>query len=174
MLEEWLIDGYNLLHSTTSLKNEHRSLSREALFGILADFASSEERKVLIVLDGYGNDKEFKPYQTKAFEIIYSKELTADSVIERMLCEKKGTALFMVVTQDRAITLMARGLGARVMKPEEFMNLINAGKKENEQILFGEKVKSHGFNRPFEEKLKNLSAQIDPQPKTSSKDQAKE
>ena len=174
MLEEWLIDGYNLLHSTASQGNKKGGASREALFGLLAGFASSEERKVLMVLDGQGNDREFEAYQTKNFTIIYSQALTADSVIERMLCERKGAASFIVVTQDRAVSQMARGLSARVMKPEEFMALLSAGRKENEDILFGEKVKSHGFNRPFEEKLKNLSVKIDPQPKKQSKNKAKE
>lgn len=154
MLEEWLIDGYNLLHSLSPKKSKKSCISREALFELLASFASAEERKVLMVLDGHGNNEELGAYQTRTFEIIYSKALTADSVIERMLCEKKGTALFVVITQDYAVTQMALGLGARVMKPGEFMILINAGRNENDQILFKEKVKSHGFNRPFEKKLK--------------------
>ena len=174
MLEEWLIDGYNLLHSAAPPGNKKRGVSREALFELLAGFASSDERKVLMVLDGKGNEQEFGAYQTKNFAVIYSQALTADSVIEKMLCEKKGTAAFRVVTKDRAVCQMARGLGARVMAPEEFMTLLGARRKENDQILFGEKVKSHGFSRPFEEKLKNISGTIDPQPKKPAKDQTKE
>ena len=169
MLEEWLIDGYNLLHSAVTPGNKKKDVSREALFGLLAGFASSEERKVLIVLDGQGNEQEFGAYQTKNFSVIYSQALTADSVIEKMLCEKKGTAAFRVVTKDRAVCQMARGLGARVMAPEEFMTLLGARRKENDEILFGEKVRSHGFSRPFEEKLKNLSEKIDPQSKNKTK-----
>ena len=169
MLEEWLIDGYNLLHSLASPGNKKRA----TLFERLASFASAEERSVLMVLDGQGDADEFKAYQTKYFSVIYSKASTADSVIERMLYEKKGSASFMVVTKDRAVSQMARGLGARVMEPESFITLLGVSKKENDQILFGEKVRSHGFSRPFEEKLKNLSAQIDSQPKKPSKNQAK-
>ena len=54
MLEEWLIDGYNLIHDTAP-KRGPAQLSREALFGLLAGFASSVERKVLMVLDGKGH-----------------------------------------------------------------------------------------------------------------------
>ncbi|GEM_PF-1185093 len=173
MLEEWLIDGYNLLHSAAPQGNRKQGLSREALFEFLASFASSEQRKVLMILDGQGDDREFGAHQTKNFAIIYSQTLSADSVIERILCEKKGAALFMVVTKDRAVCQMARGLGARVMEPEKFMALLSAGRKENDRILFSEKVKSHGFSRPFEEKLKNLNIKIDPQPKKSPKNQTK-
>ena len=173
MLEEWLIDGYNLLHSAAPPGNKKGGVSREALFGLLAGFASAEERKVLMVLDGQGNEREFGAYQTKNFSVVYSQTLTADSVIEKMLCEKKGAVSFRVVTKDRAVCQMARGFGARVMAPEEFMTLLGARRKENDEILFGEKVRSHGFSRPFEEKLKNLSEKIDPQPKRPSKDQTK-
>ena len=170
MLEEWLIDGYNLLHSASSHENKKQGVFREALFELLASFASSEDRKVLMVLDGQGNDQEFGAYQTKNFAVIYSNALTADSVIERMLCGKKGAVSFRVVTKDRAVCRMARGLGARVTEPKEFMALLNAGRKETDQILFSEKIKSHGFSRPFEEKLKNLSEKIDPQPKNKTKE----
>ncbi|OIO39569.1 MAG: hypothetical protein COT00_01250 [Candidatus Omnitrophica bacterium CG07_land_8_20_14_0_80_50_8] len=159
MIEEWLIDGYNLLHVAASSKNTKQGASREALFDLLASFASGGERKVAMVLDGVGDEREFDVYRTKFFEIIYSNALTADSVIEKILCERKGTVPFMVVTNDRAVTQVARGLGARVMRSEEFMTLIRSGKCENEQILFKEKVKSHGFNRPFEEKLRSPNDQ---------------
>lgn len=153
MLEEWLIDGYNLLHDVSSRDNS-AEVSREMLFGLLAGFASTAERKVLMVLDGRGDECEFEAYKTKKFSILYSQAATADSVIEQTLCERKGSSLIMVVTKDRALTQMARGLGSRVMKPAEFMDLVKASTKENNRILFDEKVRSHGFNRPFENKLK--------------------
>lgn len=153
MLEEWLIDGYNLLHDALSQGNSAK-VSRETLFGRLAGFASTAERKVLMVLDGRGDVSEFEAYKTKKFGILYSQAATADSVIEQILCERKGSSLIVVVTKDRALGQMARGLGSRVMKPAEFMDLMKASMKENDQILFDEKVRSHGFNRPFENKLK--------------------
>ena len=153
MVEEWLIDGYNLLHSAAASKNKRKSVSRETLFDLLAGFASGGERKVVMVLDGVGDERELDAYRTNSFEIIYSKTLTADSAIEKILCEKRGAAPFMVVTNDRAVSQMARGFAARVMKPEEFLLLVSSGRRENDQILFKEKVKSHGFNRPFERKL---------------------
>ena len=174
VLEEWLIDGYNLLHSASSHGDKKQGVSREALFELLASFASSEDRKVLMVLDGQGNDQELGAYQTKNFAVTHSQTLTADSVIERMLCEKKGAASFRVVTKDRAVCRMARGLGARVMEPEEFMALLSAGRKESGQILFSEKIRSHGFSRPFEEKLKALSQKLDPEPKKPPKNKTKE
>ena len=174
MLEEWLIDGYNLLHSLAPRGNKLKTVPRETLIGLLAGFASCEERQVLMVLDGQGDDQEFRPYQTKNFLVIYSQKLTADSVIEKILFEKKGTASIRVVTKDRALCLMARGLGAGVMAPDEFMAFLRDDKKQDDQILFKEKVRSHGFSRPFEDKLKSDSTKIDPKSKKPSKDQTQE
>ncbi|OIO39579.1 MAG: hypothetical protein AUJ72_00400 [Candidatus Omnitrophica bacterium CG1_02_46_14] len=174
MLEEWLIDGYNLLHSLTPLSKKEKDVSREILISRLVSFASCGERKVLMVLDGQGNGQELEPYQTKNFKAIYSQTLTADSVIERVLFEKKGTAVpIWVVTKDRAVCLMARGLGARVMAPDEFIKLVGSNKRENDQILFREKIKARGFFRPFDEKLKSLSSKIDASSKNKSQNKTK-
>ena len=106
MPEEWLIDGFNLLY-----RFKNRQLS--ALFGLVADFAASKHCIALVVLDGKGNEEEYAAFQTPSLQIRYSREVSADAVIERRLCEKKGQAVFVVVTGDRAITQMARGSGDR-------------------------------------------------------------
>ena len=152
MLEEWLVDGYNVLRDG-SLQNRRANLSRETLFDWLVSFASCGERAVLMVLDGHGKNEEFQSYKTKSFRVIYSKKVTADSLIEKMLYEKKGLSSFIVVTRDRALSQMARGLSARVMEPAEFIGIVKASVKENDPVLFKEKVRSHGFSRPFENKL---------------------
>ena len=76
MNEEWLIDGYNLLHDAALEVTKGKKMSRESLFGILASFAFSDQSEVLIVLDGQGNDEEFRPFETKSFRIIYSQDKT--------------------------------------------------------------------------------------------------
>jgi predicted RNA-binding protein with PIN domain len=149
MLEEWLIDGYNLIRDVIP-QSGPLQISREVFFGKLAGFASSAERKVLVVLDGTGTDDEFEVYRTKSFNIIYSQSVTADSVIEKILFEQKGLITFTVVTKDGALARMARGSGSRVISPADFMKLLKDSQNENSQHLFQEKVRSHGFNRPFE------------------------
>jgi len=157
MSEEWLIDGYNLLHDFVSHNKKKIEISKDLLFGLLANFASAAERSVMIVLDGKGKDEELESYNTKSFRAVYSQALSADSYIERYLYEKKAGSGMIVVTKDRAITLMARGAGARVIGTREFLELLGSMKKDNEDILFKHKVEGHGFNRPFKDKLKDIS-----------------
>ncbi len=153
MPEEWFIDGYNLLHFLASSDSQASKTSRETMFQMLAGFAAAGDRVVLLVLDGKGSDEEFRPYQTKSFQVVYSQAVSADTYIERCLYQKKGQAILKVVTQDRAIAQLARGFGAVVVDLKEFMRLIKTIKENNKDTLFQNKVRAHGFHRPFQDKL---------------------
>ena len=148
MQEEWLIDGTNLLRADLKPKTPLQLIHR------LAGFASAQKgRGVFLVFDGKVPQGQWESVAAKHLRIESSGNLTADSVIERVLCEHKGRFQFTVVTADRAVINMAHGSGARVMSPKEFNLLLNETEKENKDILFDQKVRSHGFNRPFHDKL---------------------
>ena len=148
MQEEWLIDGTNLLHADSKPKTPLELIHR------LAGFASAQKgRGVLLVFDGKVPPGQWESLASKSLRIESSGDLTADSVIERYLCEHKGRFQFTVVTADRAVVDMARGSGAHVMSPKEFNLLLNQTEELNKDVLFDQKVKSHGFNRPFRDKL---------------------
>jgi predicted RNA-binding protein with PIN domain len=143
--EKWLIDGCNLLHSL--------KLGQAEFFAKVADFAAAERRKVLVVLDGSGNDEELETYRTALFRVVYCNAPSADAYLERTLCENKGRENFIVVTRDRAILQMARGMGARTMEPSHWEERWREVCKERKDILFRHEAKAHRFHRPFEGKL---------------------
>lgn len=148
MQEEWLIDGTNLLHAGSRTKTPHELIHR------LAGFAAAQKgRGVFLVFDGKVPPGQWESLTSKQLRIESSGGLTADSVIERYLCENKGRLPFIVVTADRAVVRMAHGSGARVMSPKEFNLLLDETEKTNKDVLFDQKVRSHGFNRPFRDKL---------------------
>ena len=154
MPEEWLIDGYNLLHDLRARRpQKNLVLSREHLFDLLASFAASERSRVWMVLDGKGSDDEFSSHRTKFFSVCYSQAVSADTYIERYLYEYKDKVKLLVVTKDGAIARIARGSGARVWSPKEFMEHLEGARGENSDVLFKGRVKGHGFNRPFHDKL---------------------
>jgi predicted RNA-binding protein with PIN domain len=148
-----LIDGYNLLHDLQNQKDKKRRLSRESLLACVASFAASRNTPVHFVMDGVGSPQELESFNTRLFTACYSQKVSADTYIEKYLYDKKGRAAIIVVTHDRAISNMARGAGARVMSPTEFAELLQNTEKDRSDILFQQKVKSHGFNRPFDGKL---------------------
>lgn len=157
MAEEWLIDGYNLLHARHSASPSKKNVSdRNSLILDVADFASREEYPVLMVLDGEGRQSELDIYHTRFFRVIYSQKISADTFIERLLFERRAEKRFMVVTNDRAITNIAHGGGARVMSTSQFLERMRGSKKESADEQQRSDIRSHGFHRPFDDKLKDL------------------
>ncbi len=157
MPEEWLIDGCNLFFALHVASPPERSRSdRHALILGVADFASRLERPVLMVLDGSGSQAELDIYHTAFFRVVYSQKISADSFIERILFERRAEAQFMVVTNDRAISNMARGGGAGVMSTSQFLERMRGSQKDSADEQEKGRIKSHGFHRPFKDKLKDL------------------
>lgn len=161
MGEEWFIDGYNVVHELAGPKSQKRpanpaKILPHDLFSKVANFTAGRARKALVVLDGVGDNNEFRAYRTESLDIVYSGKVSADTFIERSLYEARGRAILFVVTKDRAIAQVASGVGARVVEPKDFLARIHEDSKEKQGILFKHQVKAHGFSRPFEEKLKKF------------------
>jgi predicted RNA-binding protein with PIN domain len=155
MKDEWVIDGYNLLHW---LKNSRPAsqFSREKLLQMLANFASIAGARVSVVFDGKGGNDEFRAFESDRMKVCYSQSVSADTFIEKYVYDNIAKAKISVVTQDTAIARIARGKGALVMKPEDFVAELKENRGDAENILWEKKADQHGFNRPFDKKLKDL------------------
>jgi predicted RNA-binding protein with PIN domain len=155
MPEQWLIDGYNLLHSLRTA-HPHRSLTREGLFTLVSGFASFKNVDVLLVLDGTGPEAELDAHATARFRAVFSQKGPADAYIERVLFEERSKKRLVVVTDDRAIANIGRGGGAQVVSTQGFNEMLKGCARDRSDILDGKKAKGHGFHRPFDDKLKDL------------------
>lgn len=156
MVEEWLVDGCNLLHAYPSGRSSKDKNSRAVLLSALAGFSASQEKHMLVVLDGKGEPAELDIHHTSLFRVVYSQKVSADACIERILFERRSQARFTVVTDDRAISNIARGSGAMVVGTAPFLEMLKESRKESTEALDKGKLRSHGFNRPFEDKLKDI------------------
>ena len=148
----WLIDGYNLLHSLKSRKPPAISGRGELLLR-LGSYAAAVSQAVFVVFDGVGDEKEFASHRSRYFHAFYSQGDSADTVIERYAMEHKKRKGLRVVTDDAALSGMARGTGACVVGTDEFLRSLKGVKREGRDFLFNQGVRSHGFHRPFEGKL---------------------
>lgn len=153
MAEQYLIDGYNLLYALRTISPQKHPSSREDLCTRLSGFASLKHIQMTVVIDGVGDDHEMEAYKTPYFRVVLSQKKTADAFIEKTLYDLRSTHTFVVVTADRAITQMARGSGAMVLSPAQFWEVVCLAEETGRDIVWREKKKSHGFNRPFEDKL---------------------
>lgn len=122
---KWLIiDGYNLLHQTEELV---RLLStdiqgaRHRLVRMVEETAHNMARQTTIVFDGReaGSDPALS---SKYLEVFFSPaNLSADTVIERLVCQSPDPNKVLVVTSDHAEHDTVSSAGAHTMSSEEFM-----------------------------------------------------
>jgi len=118
-----LIDGYNIIRQSTTLKSEDDlalELGRDALLERLRQYKRTRAHRVTVVFDG-ANKPLLAEEQTqqKGIKVIYSaQDETADAVIKR-LCHKEGKKV-LVVTSDRDLASYAETCGSVVIDSKDF------------------------------------------------------
>lgn len=122
---EWLIiDGYNLLHQEAKLAkmlNTDIQGARHRLVRLVEETAHNMARQTTIVFDGReaGSDTALS---SKYLEVFFSPgNLSADSVIERLVYKCPNPGKTLVVTSDHAEHDTVSSAGAQTMSSEEFM-----------------------------------------------------
>lgn len=125
MNPEWLIiDGYNLLHQEDAIAElVHSDLqsARHRLVRLVENTAHRLAAKTTIVFDGHeaGSDDAFvSPH----LEVFFSPgNLSADTVIERLVSKFEQPEKILVVTSDHAEQATVSSAGAQVMSSQEFL-----------------------------------------------------
>ena len=127
---DWLIiDGYNLLHQVDELShilNTDIQGARHRLVRRVEETAHRIARQTAIVFDGReaGGDTALT---SKYLEVLFSPaHLSADSVIEQLVCKLPVPENSLVVTSDRAECDTVSSAGAQTMSSEEFINKCTA------------------------------------------------
>jgi predicted RNA-binding protein with PIN domain len=118
-----LIDGYNLIRQSASLKAQDKlapELGRNALLERLRQYKRIRRHRITVVFDA-----AYKPIlaeehgQQEGIKVIYSGQgETADSVIKRICRSEGGNVL--VVTSDRELASHAERFGAVAIDSEDF------------------------------------------------------
>jgi predicted RNA-binding protein with PIN domain len=150
MSNRWvLVDGYSVLHAWTRFatrKTRRQSLQqrREALIGVLRQYADHTGRKVTAVFDGYA--AKHKPEvadATAGVEVLFSERgKTADDAIERLVAQAANRGQILVVTSDGMERQTVETLGSQSMAAEVFEAEVEAALAE-----LGRLVRSHGRRR---------------------------
>jgi predicted RNA-binding protein with PIN domain len=128
MYNRLIIDGYNLLHKDPILSELIRSdqqSARHRLVRMVEPTALRMARLTTIVFDGreFGEDPALT---SKQLEVFFSpSNLSADSVIERIVCRCESPEKVLVVTSDRAEQETVLSAGAQTMSATEFLDRCN-------------------------------------------------
>ncbi|HYA13945.1 MAG TPA: NYN domain-containing protein [Syntrophales bacterium] len=138
-----LIDGYNLIRQSDSLRRHERlSLEegRRALIRFMAGYRKQKGHKVTVVFDGWENGPiEEERDRQGGIDIIYSRRgEKADDVIKRYV-ERPGEEI-IVVTSDRGIAdfVIRRGVTAISSHEfEEFAQRLQSGPPDSSSYTEG-------------------------------------
>lgn len=121
----WLIiDGYSLLHgddSLASVRQHDWALARQRLVRKLEGVVDTMAARTTVVFDGrkQGPGEEFT---ASPIDVLFSPQnLTADTVIERMVCGHANPNDLLVVTSDRGERETVMAAGAQSMSCGQFL-----------------------------------------------------
>ena len=128
----YIIDGFNLIYRVTSLKNS--SAPHWALINYIRENKStgSGNNKTIIVFDGKPNLEAIQ--QRGRFEIFFSGESTADSLIKKRLSRMKNKKEVVVVSDDREVRDDAKAQGARICRIADFIKVKEKQKEREKEI----------------------------------------
>lgn len=132
MPPRWIIvDGYSLLYRMSSaMPTNLGEIARHQLQQMLEEVAPSLAERITVVFDGRTRDREPDAERGRV-EIIFSPgNLTADSVIERMVCESNKPQEILVITSDIAERKTVEAAGAQSMSCGDFLEWCKNTKQE--------------------------------------------
>lgn len=136
MPETYYIDGYNVLHKSSMLRPlavKDFETARDALIEKVAMFCVGSGKRAIIVFDGRGQHQPQSappPLGAAGLEILYSPAKTsADAVIERMVYKSNHRLELVVVSNDRGLRDVCRGMGALVMEADNFLATVHETKQ---------------------------------------------
>ncbi len=146
-----IIDGYNLIRQSDSLKRLERFSLEEGRVGLIkrvAGYKKLKTHKITVVFDGWmnGSAREERLREDGVY-IVYSRRgETADEVIKRMAMAGRGGEI-IVVTSDRDVADSAVKAGGVAISSPEF----EARMKEEEMMAMiygGEPCKDDDYDIP--------------------------
>ena len=129
--ETYYIDGYNLLHYVprwTELAGHDLEEARRALVIEVSKWCAATDHIAKIIFDGTGARTEVSEQAGQAWgvEVLYtSRHTSADAIIERGVYDAPERESIVVVSGDRGILDLCRGMGAMSMRPEYFLRTIS-------------------------------------------------
>lgn len=141
-----IIDGYNLLHQHDALAqrlDDDIQSARHRLVRLIEATALRMARHTTMVFDGReaGSDTALN---APGLEILFSPaHLTADSVIEQIVCRCPDPERVLVVTSDRAERDTVSSAGAQTMGAQAFLDqcIADASKRVPRQTPPGREPK---------------------------------
>jgi predicted RNA-binding protein with PIN domain len=136
---QYIIDGYNIIYHPLFAKN-HKKIFKDIRLALLEfirakRLCGSPKNEVTVVFDGYCSDPELKEVHSNV-NVIFSRDMTADDKIKRLVEGTGNIKNIIVVSDDREIKFFVKSSKAKCIGIEEFMGQDEKVKtiKENDSV----------------------------------------
>lgn len=136
MSRHFLLDGYNLIKQAPCLADLALRDGRASLLHWIHVHQpqGSVRNSLTVVYDG--NPEHFGNESSGQVKVVFANYQSADDYIKSAVDQAQDKKKFVVVSDDRGITLYVRSLGASVLSvkefaPQLFSNKVPASKKMN-------------------------------------------
>jgi predicted RNA-binding protein with PIN domain len=119
----YIIDGYNIInHPLFSRTHKKIKNTQIALLEFIktGKLTGSLKNKITVIFDGYPTS-DGCDYGGNDIEVIFSRKISADDKIKRIVEESANRKNVVVVSDDREISFIVKSLGARCLGIEEFV-----------------------------------------------------
>lgn len=160
MSVHYILDGYNIISSVSSLAGSKLETSRDNLLKFLQTTRpqGSENNAVTVVFDGQPDMGGLAP-TIEGIRVTFSSHDSADDEIKRLVDDADNRKNMVVVTDDREIQYYVRALGAKVLSVHEFFekarpSAVSKQTKTDKPIASGKNISKtveHKINVEFEE-----------------------
>ena len=157
----YCIDGYNVIYFCRKLKPmtlTNFEAARDSLIERVSRYCTITGDRAKIVFDGRGlrGGLEMPLPGGPDLEVLFSPgHLSADTVIERFVHSAANRREIVVVSGDRGIRDLCRGLGALVLAPESFLSSMDTALTQSSASLRREATKYS--SNPVEDRLSDKS-----------------
>jgi predicted RNA-binding protein with PIN domain len=137
---QFVIDGYNVInHPQFHLKGRQFDHPQPALLAFIKskNLTGSRRNQIMLVFDG------FPPAGVllDGREVIFSRKISADEKIKRIVEESANRKNIIVVSDDKEIKFTTRSLGAKWLAVDEFI-----GPKEKSQAMVKKEAPKQALN----------------------------
>lgn len=126
-MDHVIIDGYNLIHSISSLRKTllHDAHSaRELLIHALARLTHQRSFRCTLVFDGFEHTDSKKIPVHAPVHVLYSAPLSADAKIRSMIDHSKKRPSLIIISSDNEIISYAKACSCQTHSVKYFANML--------------------------------------------------
>jgi len=155
-----IIDGHNIIYQWKELSCLARVnivSAMQRLIDLMIDYHNAVDMDIYIVFDGHPKPSLMLDGMDKGIHVLFSGNITADAIIEKMVYQSQNPQDILVATADYAQQRMIFGKGSFRVTPTELKKKVKTMITDGEKtaIVMPVRLEDH-LSKDAVERLRNL------------------